>query len=410
MSLYLPEQKLGSHSQPDSTSHKFMLKGRQTGSMHRGHAWVFRAESHDTMMAWYDDIENLINKTGEARNAFVRRHMRAVSTGSFKASSISSDGVMDEDEADRTPYSADSVVLSQEPPATTDTQWSRPQPGGRFPSDVQIDRHLHAPLSPSSGDSSGDREALVAAGQPVPGHQENEANRINKPADGDLAPLERHSSYYGEWINNSVTAVGGAANVAAAQKQQQTTAQQDNINTQHPEERPALPNRKSTSDARIAALHIGGDSPADSIKTQPNRLESASTVPTSTNFTDHTTNTAPTSIDTTTGGDMTPSSIAVGTYRKLKREESLRKADRTRSSSPGAASSTIASTATSPISTTGPTLTSVSTSHLPQRGSTDLTSAKSKDSVSTIELKIPGRYPPNSIGNSNSNSNSTSTT
>jgi hypothetical protein len=70
MSLNLPEQKLGSHSQPDSTSHKFMLKGRQTGTMHRGHSWVFRAESHDTMMAWYEDIESLISKTGEARNAY----------------------------------------------------------------------------------------------------------------------------------------------------------------------------------------------------------------------------------------------------------------------------------------------------------------------------------------------------
>jgi hypothetical protein len=49
MSLYLPEQKLGSHSSEGSSSNKFMLKGRQTGSMHRGHSWVFRAESYDTM-------------------------------------------------------------------------------------------------------------------------------------------------------------------------------------------------------------------------------------------------------------------------------------------------------------------------------------------------------------------------
>ncbi|KAE9572512.1 hypothetical protein CGMCC3_g11368 [Colletotrichum fructicola] len=51
MSLYLPEQKLGSHSSEGGSSNKFILKGRQTGSMHRGHTWVFRAESHDTMMA-----------------------------------------------------------------------------------------------------------------------------------------------------------------------------------------------------------------------------------------------------------------------------------------------------------------------------------------------------------------------
>jgi hypothetical protein len=55
MSLYLPEQKLGSHSSEGSSSNKFMLKGRQTGSMHRGHSWVFRAESFETMSAWVRD-------------------------------------------------------------------------------------------------------------------------------------------------------------------------------------------------------------------------------------------------------------------------------------------------------------------------------------------------------------------
>jgi hypothetical protein len=52
MSLYLPEQKLGSHSTFGASSNKFMLKGRQTGAMHRGHSWVFRAESYETMLAW----------------------------------------------------------------------------------------------------------------------------------------------------------------------------------------------------------------------------------------------------------------------------------------------------------------------------------------------------------------------
>ncbi|EGE00788.1 hypothetical protein TESG_08081 [Trichophyton tonsurans CBS 112818] len=90
MSLYLPEQKLGSHSTPESSSHKFMLKGRQTGSMHRGHAWVFRAESHETMLAWYDDIKALTEKTGAARDAFVRRHARSYSGASYRTASISS--------------------------------------------------------------------------------------------------------------------------------------------------------------------------------------------------------------------------------------------------------------------------------------------------------------------------------
>lgn len=153
MSLYLPEQKLGTHSQPGSSSHKFVLKGRQTGSMHRGHTWVFRAESYETMMAWYEDIKNLTEKTGEERNQFVRRHTRSVSAGSTRSNRSYSDSGLEEDEADKIPYSANNSMVSQtlkEPPV----QRERPSPGGRFPSDVNVNGHLHAPLSPSSVGSS----------------------------------------------------------------------------------------------------------------------------------------------------------------------------------------------------------------------------------------------------------------
>ena len=161
MSLYLPEQKLGSRSSADSSSYKFMLKGRQTGAMHRGHAWIFRAESYDTMTAWCEDIKNLTEKTGEERNAFVRRHARSVSGGSHKPGSVSSDGVMDEDEADQVPFSANTSRVHQTAPKQDTPE--RPQPGGRFPSDLQVNRFLQAPLSPSSATSSGDRDAMITA-------------------------------------------------------------------------------------------------------------------------------------------------------------------------------------------------------------------------------------------------------
>lgn len=251
MSLYLPEQKLGSHSQGDSSSHKFMLKGRQTGSMHRGHAWVFRAESHDTMLAWIEDIRNLTEKTGEDRNAFVRRHARSFSNAS-KTGSVSSEGGMDEDEADRTPYSADASVVNA--PVPVEPQPKRPQPGGRFPSDLQLDRRsLQAPLSPSSGESSGERDALAAAGA-LPGsgvpfetsgqdtsfHDNmlyGNTNYTNAPPIEETFPTQpaaarqdhsdiqtynttrqldapvRHDSTYGNWL---VPAAGGAVTGIAA--------------------------------------------------------------------------------------------------------------------------------------------------------------------------------------------------
>ena len=167
MSLYLPEQKLGSHSSPDSSSHKFMLKGRQSGGMHRGHAWVFRAESHDTMLAWYEDIKNLTEKTGAERKAFVRQHARSVSGGSQKPGSISSEGALDEDEADEVPYSGAASQVDQKQPQE-EKLVERPHPGGRFPSALNVDRDSQVPLSPSSGTSSGDRE-IIAAGAALPG-------------------------------------------------------------------------------------------------------------------------------------------------------------------------------------------------------------------------------------------------
>lgn len=163
MSLCLLDQKLGSRSQADASSHKFSLKGRQTGGLHRGHSWVFRAESFDTMKAWYDDIMNLTEKTGEEKTAFVRRHTRSVSGGNRSAPSVSSDGI-DDDEADSKPYAAGAY---SQPAENKESVQRRPEPGGRFPSDMKIDhaKDSQAPSSPTSDSSNGRKE--LADPQPV---------------------------------------------------------------------------------------------------------------------------------------------------------------------------------------------------------------------------------------------------
>ncbi|KAI1763710.1 hypothetical protein GGR53DRAFT_520833 [Hypoxylon sp. FL1150] len=150
MSLYLPEQKLGSHSTEGGSSNKFILKGRQTGSMHRGHTWVFRAESHDTMMAWYEDIKALTEKSAEELSNFVRGHVRALSRSSQRTTS--SDGMVDEE--DDEPFSVDPAVAT--PGSRQDSLQNRPEPGGRFPSDLQVNaqRGLQVPRSPSSTGSA----------------------------------------------------------------------------------------------------------------------------------------------------------------------------------------------------------------------------------------------------------------
>ncbi|KAK2064057.1 PH domain-containing protein [Colletotrichum caudatum] len=161
MSLYLPEQKLGSHSSEGGSSNKFILKGRQTGSMHRGHTWVFRAESHDTMMAWYEDIKVLTERSPQERSEFVRGHVRSLSQSSQR--STSSDGVLEDD--DDEPFSADAAVTASK---RQRHDVRRPEAGGRFPSDIQVNaqRGLQAPISPSSVSSGFDNFDRDAAMQP----------------------------------------------------------------------------------------------------------------------------------------------------------------------------------------------------------------------------------------------------
>lgn len=170
MSLYLPEQKLGSQSSAGASSNKFMLKGRQTGTMHRGHSWIFRCESFETMLAWLSDLKTLTEKSPQERNAFVRQHARSVSGSSQRAASVSSDGGMDEDDEEPFSATASSVVAASGP--RQDVLPRRPQPGGRFPSDLQVNtqRGLQAPLSPSSGSSGfGEKDNNVAIASALPG-------------------------------------------------------------------------------------------------------------------------------------------------------------------------------------------------------------------------------------------------
>ncbi|KAH8701870.1 PH domain protein [Talaromyces proteolyticus] len=357
MSLYLPEQKLGSHSQPESTSHKFMLKGRQTGAMHRGHAWVFRAESYDTMMAWFDDITNLSARTGEARNAFVRRHVRSLSGNSFRASSISSDGVMDEDEADQTPYSSQSAVLQRATSTAAVTPDKRPQPGGRFPSDVQIDRNLQATLSRSSGESSGDREALAGASalpdsgipfaptqQPAedpnyPAAQEH-TQLPHRPVNyQNAAPPENYDSYAGEWVNTSTT-IDHAHN--HKQEQSPTTSRR----AFSPSQAPIVVN----NEAHPQNNYVDNDS-----------AELANT-------------------NSTNPSAATTSIYAVPDASLLNRQES----ERSRQTH-----STYSLTASTPTSITSP----LSDSAVMDASSTR-PNAQSKESASTIDqLKMPGKFP-----------------
>ena len=277
MSLPLTDQKLGSHSNADSTSHKFMLKGRQSGGLHRGHAWVFRAESYDTMMTWFSDIKNLTEKTGAERNAFIQRsHARSLSTGSQTAASVSSDDrALDEDEADQVPYSATESQTSAIPGPETVKQLQRPSPGGRFPSALSVNRDSQIPLSISSPSSTGEPEVVAAAGalpgaeavfgkagQPV-GSTYGETNAARgglgdpaaaapdpysspiEPSPGHHNPFQQVNRLDGksrEWMALSAAAGAGttAAGVAAIEAHNRRQAQLAEQKAAHIEEQPGL--------------------------------------------------------------------------------------------------------------------------------------------------------------------------
>ena len=271
MSLPLADQKLGSHSGPESTSHKFMLKGRQSGGIHRGHAWVFRAESYDTMLAWFEDIKNLTEKTGAERSEFIRRsHARSLSAGSNKAGSISSDG-MDEDEADQVPYSA--TASQAEIPAQKEKLTERPNPGGRFPSAINVNRDSQVPGASSSPSSSDDREIVAAAGalpgSGIPfgdsGHQVQTGDDETNATRGQLAgastapqleqalnglpshqgqnpgtTLERHDSKYGDWMGPAAVSVDGGATSAAGIEAYRRQQAPDKVAVQEERQQPGL--------------------------------------------------------------------------------------------------------------------------------------------------------------------------
>lgn len=57
MSLSLSECSVAEHSKKDSTEHKFILHAKQNGIIHRGHNWVFKCDSYDSMISWYHNIK-----------------------------------------------------------------------------------------------------------------------------------------------------------------------------------------------------------------------------------------------------------------------------------------------------------------------------------------------------------------
>jgi len=146
MSLYLPDSTIGEHSNPHAINHKFMLKGKKTGALHRGHTWVFRAATHEQMLEWYEDIRKLTELSGPARDNFLGRR-RTLSISQKQSPIAAIDDVEEDDEEDRKlmadeeeiPYSANSIT-SVITPAPYHEDLAPPQRpnAGRFGSQLSM--------------------------------------------------------------------------------------------------------------------------------------------------------------------------------------------------------------------------------------------------------------------------------
>lgn len=92
MSLPLDSCEMAEHSRKDernpNTYHKFVLHAKQGGGiLRKGHNWVFRAESYDAMMNWYNDLKRLTQlPTPQARSTVAWERKRSSRLSSISGS------------------------------------------------------------------------------------------------------------------------------------------------------------------------------------------------------------------------------------------------------------------------------------------------------------------------------------
>ncbi|BFZ59157.1 phosphatidylinositol 4,5-bisphosphate-binding protein [Saitoella coloradoensis] len=67
MSLFIPDCTLGEKSAPNSGKFTFVLRGRESKGLHRGHSWVFKAGTWEGMMQWYGAILSLTQVEDERK-------------------------------------------------------------------------------------------------------------------------------------------------------------------------------------------------------------------------------------------------------------------------------------------------------------------------------------------------------
>lgn len=91
-SLLLSEISVTEHSRRDDKSpnsfHRFVIAyGQSSGLLHKAHKWVFRAESYDLMMAWYNDLKKATQLPSAVARASIAAERKQKSRRSLVGSS-----------------------------------------------------------------------------------------------------------------------------------------------------------------------------------------------------------------------------------------------------------------------------------------------------------------------------------
>lgn len=69
ISLSLNDCTVAEHSKKGSSDFKFILHIKQNGIIHRGHNWVFRTDSYESMMDWFNNIKKLTSISNPVEKA-----------------------------------------------------------------------------------------------------------------------------------------------------------------------------------------------------------------------------------------------------------------------------------------------------------------------------------------------------
>ncbi|KAL3230704.1 Phosphatidylinositol 4,5-bisphosphate-binding protein SLM2 [Nakaseomyces bracarensis] len=82
MSLPLNDCSVTEHSKKGSQDAKFVLHGKQNGLIRRGHNWVFKADSYNSMLEWFNDIKILSSTSNyKEKYKFIQQKLNLDSEG-----------------------------------------------------------------------------------------------------------------------------------------------------------------------------------------------------------------------------------------------------------------------------------------------------------------------------------------